>query len=328
MAQYSLVDRIENDSVEMRDAYTEALIGVAESNEDVVALDADLMRALGIMPFAQRFPERTVDCGIMEACMYSAAAGLSLEGKIPFAHTFGVFSTRRAYDQIYISCAYSGLNVKVVGSDPGVTAAINGGTHMAFEDIGTMRSIPNMTVIEPTDAVMMKNIVRQISDIYGMHYIRLVRKSVPKIYSPDSDFTIGKANLLRKGRDVSVFASGILVAEALAAAEKLHGEGIEARVYDMFTIKPIDMAAVLEAAAETGAIVTAENHSILNGLGSAVAEALVEHTPVPMERVGVKDQFGEVGPREYLQTKFHLKSEDIYTACKNVVARKEDGKKT
>ncbi len=281
------------------------------------------MRAVGTRPFQDAFPERTVNCGIMEATMYSMCAGLSTIGKIPFAHTFGVFSTRRAYDQIFVSCVYSRHNVKVVGSDPGVTAALNGGTHMPFEDVGIMRGFPTVTVIEPTDNVMMRDMVFQLADLYGVQYIRLVRRNVPRIYEDGSTFEIGRANHLREGRDVAVFASGIMVAEALRAAEMLSQEDISLDVYDMFTIKPVDKEAVLNAAAKCGAIVTAENHSIYNGLGSAVAEVLVENAPVPMKRVGVKDELGEVGPREYLQKRFGLTAEAICEAVREVMARKK-----
>lgn len=323
MTGYEILDEtIQSDPVEMRKAYTETLMEIAEKDENIVAMDADLMRAMGILPFAAKFPERTIDCGIMEGAMFSIASGLSMEGKIPFAHTFGVFTSRRACDQIYLSCAYAGLNVKVIGSDPGVTAAINGGTHMAFEDVGIFRVIPGMTIIEPTDSVMMRDMIRQVGKEYGMYYLRLVRKSVPKIYQDDSRFTIGRANLLRKGKDIAIFAAGIMVAESLEAAKQLANEGIDVRVYDMFTIKPIDKEAIIEAAKETGAIVTAENHNVINGLGSAVAEVLAEKFPVPMKRIGVQDSFGEVGPRSYLQERFHLTAADVVYACKEVLARK------
>lgn len=319
---FKLMDTITTDPVEMRKVYTDTLIELAKDNRDIVALDCDLMRAMGTFSFSEAYPEQTVNCGIMEQAMYSVSAGLSIMGKIPFAHTFGVFSTRRACDQIFISCAYSGLNVKIVGSDPGVTAAINGGTHMPFEDVGIMRGIPNAVVIEPTDNAMMRDMVIQLSKLYGVQYIRLVRRSVPRIYADGSAFTIGKANHLRSGGDAAVFAAGILVAEALKAADMLAQEGISIDVYDMFTIKPIDREAVEAAARKCGAIVTAENHSIYNGLGSAVSEVLCETYPVPCVRVGVNDEFGEVGPREYLQERFGLTAEKICQAVKKAQAMK------
>lgn len=323
MEQYKLMPQIAMDTVEMRKVYTQTLIEEAKVNPDIVVLDCDLMRAMGTFPFLEEYPERTVNCGIMEATMYSVCAGLSTMGKVPFAHTFGVFSTRRACDQIFISCAYAGHNVKVIGSDPGVTAALNGGTHMPFEDVGIMRGIPGMTVIEPTDNAMMRDMVRQVSRIYGMHYMRLVRRSVPKIYQDGSTFVIGKANHLRAGNDAAIFASGIMVAEALHAAEQLKEQNIQVDVYDLFTAKPVDEEAILEAAGRCGAIVTAENHSVLNGIGSAVAEVVGGNRPVPVVRVGVQDEFGEVGPREYLQERFGLTAEKIIQAVKKAIAMKQ-----
>ena len=309
-------------SVEMRDAYVQAMIHLAEEDPNIVVLDADLMRAMNIFPFRDKFPNRAIDCGIMEASMFGIAAGLSSVGKIPFAHTFAAFCARRACDQIYVSCAYSGQNVKIIGSDPGVTAQLNGGTHMPFEDLGIMRAIPGMTVIEPTDSVMISDIVSQVSKIYGTHYIRLVRKTTPQIYTEGSTFEIGRANLLRKGTDVTIIAMGLLVSEALKAAEMLQQEGISACVYDMFTIKPLDTEALLSAAKATGAIVTAENHFISTGLAAAVSEYLSNSYPVPMEYVGVHDSFGEVGPLPYLQSRFGLTAAEISSACRRAIERK------
>ena len=215
------------DVSDMRTAYCDTLLELAEKDERIVALDADLMGAMGMKPFAKRFPARTVDCGIQEANMIGVACGLAVWGKIPFAHTFGPFCTRRACDQIFMSGAYNKANVKVVGSDPGITAAYNGGTHMPFEDMGIMRGIPTMTVVEPTDIVMLKDLLPQIADTYGMFYMRLVRKEVRKVYDEGSHFTIGKAAHLRDGSDVTIIASGYCVAEALDAARALRGQGWE-----------------------------------------------------------------------------------------------------
>lgn len=311
-----------NDVSDMRTAYCEALMELAEKNDKIVALDADLMSAMGMKPFAKKYPERTLDCGIQEANMIGVACGLSVWGKIPFAHTFGPFCTRRACDQIFMSGAYNKANVKVVGSDPGITAAYNGGTHMPFEDMGIMRGIPTMTVVEPTDIVMLKNLLPQIADQYGMFYMRLVRKGVRKVYEPGSTFKIGKAVQLRDGKDATIIASGYCVAEAISAARILHEQGIEARILNMFTWKPLDEDAVLKAAAETGAIVTAENHNIINGLGSAVSEVLARNLPTPVEMVGVQDEFGEVGPVSYLRERFGMTDTNIVEAVKKAVARK------
>lgn len=221
MDQVILAKENGNDVSDMRTAYCEAMVELAEKDSRIVAVDADLMSAMGMKPFAKQFPERTVDCGIQEANMIGVACGLSVWGKIPFAHTFGPFCTRRACDQIFMSGAYNKANVKVVGSDPGITAAYNGGTHMPFEDMGIMRGIPTMTVVEPTDIVMLKNLMPQIADTYGMFYMRLVRKGVRKVYEPGSTFTIGKAVHLREGKDVTIIASGYCVAEAISAAKIL-----------------------------------------------------------------------------------------------------------
>ena len=314
-------ESIRPESMEMRKAFCDELIAMAEKDPDVVVMDGDLMGAMGTKPFAAAFPKRTIDCGIQEANMVGVAAGLSAVGKIPFVHTFGPFITRRACDQVFMSGAYADLNVKLVGSDPGITAQINGGTHMPFEDMGIMRLIPGMTVLEPTDITMLRSVMRQMKDTYGMFYMRLVRKSCQKIYSDGSEFTIGKAVTLRKGRDVSIIASGFCVAEALKAADILAGEGIKAGVTDMFTWKPLDQEAC-RAAAQTGLVVTAENHNVIGGLGSAVAACLAGADPVPVEMVGVQDEFGEVGPLDYLARRFRLTADDIAAAVRRGLGRK------
>ncbi|MGI6181071.1 MAG: transketolase family protein [Agathobaculum sp.] len=320
--RYQLEEEIRNDPLEMRSVFCRTLVDMASENPDIVVLDADLMGAMGTKPFAEAFPEQTVDCGIQEANMIGVAAGLSAVGKIPFAHTFAPFCTRRACDQIFVSGAYAHLNVKIVGSDPGITAALNGGTHMPFEDMGIMRGIPTMTVLEPVDTVMLEDLMRQVAGIYGMHYMRLVRKTTKRIYREGSTFDIGKAVLLKDGTDVTIIASGFCVAEALQAAAVLETQGISARVLNIFTWKPIDTEAITRAAAETGAIVTAENHNVINGLGSAVAETLCKGRPVPMEMVGVQDEFGEVGQVDYLADRFGLTEKYITAAVQKVLARK------
>ena len=310
------------DVSDMRTAYCESMLELAAKDDRIVALDADLMGAMGMKPFAKEYPERTFDCGIQEANMIGTACGLSVWGKIPFAHTFGPFCTRRACDQIFMSGAYNKANVKVVGSDPGITAAYNGGTHMPFEDMGIMRGIPTMTVIEPTDIVQLKNLMPQIAENYGMMYMRLVRKGVRKVYEEGSTFEIGKAAQLTEGSDVTIIASGFCVAEALDAVEKLKEEGISVRLLNMFTWKPLDEEAVLKAAEETGAIVTAENHNVINGLGSAISELLAKKNPTIVEMVGVQDEFGEVGPVDYLRERFGLTDEKIIEAVHKALERK------
>lgn len=306
----------------MREAYCEIMMSLAASNKNIVALDADLISSSGMKKFFEAYPDRAFQCGIAEANMIGVAAGLSLVGKIPFAHTFGPFASRRVCDQIFISAAYAKLNVRIIGSDPGVTAAYNGGTHMPFEDMGVLRSIPQITLIEPTDPVMLTDIVRQLTDLYGVYYIRMVRKNAIGIYEESSIFEIGKGNQLRNGTDVTIVASGIMVAEALKAAEILADAGVSARVVDMFTWKPMDVELVAKCAEETGAIVTAENHNIFGGLGAAVSEACVKTVPVPIEMVGIKDQFGQVGTEDYLRKAYNLTAEAIVDAAKKVIERK------
>jgi len=250
------------------------------------------------------------------------AAGLSVTGKVPYVHTFGVFASRRVADQVFISAGFAKANIRIIGSDPGITASFNGGTHMPFEDMGMLRCIPGITVIEPTDSVMLADMIRQLKDTYGVYYIRLSRKNAVQVYEEGSTFTIGKAALVREGTDVSILATGICVADARTAAETLAKEGISARIVNMFTVKPVDRDEIEKCARETGCIVTAENHNIIGGLGSAVAEALVETCPVPMERVGVQDQFGEVGSVEYLKERFKLTPEEIVRKAKIAIARK------
>ena len=307
---------------EPRKQFCETLLAIAAEDERLVVLDADLMNAAGTIPFRNAYPERTFDCGVQEANMIGVAAGLSARGFIPFTHTFGPFAARRACDQIYMSCAYAKQNVKVVGSDPGITAALNGGTHMPLEDMGIMSTIPEVTVVEPCDAVAVGKVTRLAKDTFGTWYIRLVRKEAVPVYDEETEFTVGKANLLKDGKDVTIIAMGYLVAEALKAAEKLEAEGISARVLDMWCLKPLDEEAVLAAAKETGAIVTAENHNVINGLGSAVASLLAKKCPTPMEMVGVHDEFGEVGKLPYLAQRFKLTADEIIANVKEVLARK------
>jgi len=318
----ALVEQRVKEPKEMRNVYCETLMELADINKNVVVLDADLMNSMGMTKFAKAYPQRTFNVGVQEANMIGVAAGLSATGKIPFAHSFGPFATRRCFDQLFLSCAYAKLNVRVVGSDPGVTAAFNGGTHMPFEDMGIVRNIPGVTILEPVDATMLTSLLKQTADMYGVFYIRLLRKNAIKIYQDDVTFEIGKGITLKDGHDVTIIASGILVDDALTAAQELEKQGVSARVVNIFTLKPIDKDLIVQCAAETGAIVTVENHSIINGLGSAVAEVVVENITVPMERMGVNDTFGEVGPQDYLKQRFCLTSENIVAKVNKVLARK------
>ncbi|MDD3168946.1 MAG: transketolase family protein [Eubacteriales bacterium] len=306
----------------MRDVYCNALMQEAEKNPKIVAVDADVMHSLGTLEFHRKFPERSINCGIQEANAVGVSAGLSVTGFIPFFHTFSTFATRRVYDQVFLSCAYSGLNVKLIGGDAGVTTAVNGGTHMPFEDMGIMRNIPGMTVIEPSDSTMLKSLVPQMADHYGNFYMRMCRRNMIKIYEDSSVFEIGKATVLKDGADVTVIANGIMVYEALKAYEMLREKNIHARVVDMFTMKPVDEACIVESAEKTGAVVTAENHNIINGLGSAVSEVLSEQCPVPLERVGVRDEFGEVGEQQFLMNRFRITAAEICEKAMKAIERK------
>lgn len=317
-----LIDTPVLDDMEMRAAYCDALIRAAEKDPRIVAVDADVQYSMGTKRFYDRFPDRGINCGIMEAHAVSMCAGMSATGLIPYFHAFGTFVTRRAFDQIFLSCAYQKLNVKFVGGDAGVTAAMNGGTHMPFEDIGIMRTIPGITIIEPADTAMYNEAVQYMADTYGVFYMRSCRRKVMRIYRKDAVFTVGKANVLREGGDVAIIACGIMVYEALRARGMLERKGISATVIDMHTIKPLDEETLLGAAMKCGAVVTAENHNAVGGLGSAVAEALSEKRPVPLERVAVFESFGEVGTQDYLQKRFHLTAEDIAEKAVKCVRRK------
>lgn len=318
-----LADKNDIEKIDMRDIYCKQIVKMIKEDPRVYALDADLLSSIGLGGFQKEMTDRIIDCGIQEANMVGVAAGMSATGLIPFLHTFGVFATRRVYDQVFLSCGFSKWNVKIVGSDPGITATYNGGTHMPFEDAGIMRNIPGITILEPTDGSMLENIIPQVKNSYGLHYIRLTRRGSRKVYNEGSEFDIGKAVEICDGKDVTIIACGFCVAEAINAAEILTEKGVSARVVDMFTIKPVDKESVIRAAKETGAIVTAENHSIINGLGSVVAEVLGENMPVPLERVGVKDEYGEVGDVEYLAKRFGIKAENIADAALRATSRKK-----
>ena len=310
------------DEREVRQTMAAGLVSAAAKDDRIVVLDADLMSCHSTKCFLEAYPERFINVGIAEANLIGVAAGMAAFGKIPFAFSFAPFATRRCYDQIFISVAYSKLPVKIVGSDPGVMAEANGGTHMPFEAMSIMRAIPHMVCFEPTDATMLEKALPEIIDYPGAVYIRMFRKKAEKIYDDSLEFKLGKAVTLKDGGDVTLIASGIMVARALKAADELKEAGIDARVLNIHTWKPIDEDAIVSAAKDTGAIVTCENHTTAGGLGSAVAEVAAEKCPVPMEFVGVKNSFGEVGKEAYLSEKFGLTVSDIVAAAKRAVARK------
>lgn len=311
------------DEREMRQTLAGALVERAKTDDRIVVIEADLMSCHATKVFKQEFPERFVNVGIAEQNMIGIAAGMSTMGKIPFAYSFGPFATRRCYDQIFISVAYARQNVKIVGTDPGVLAEYNGGTHMPFEDMALMRAIPHMVCFEPVDATMLEKAVDQIVDYQGAVYIRLQRKKAEKVFDDTLNFELGKAIKIKDGKDVTLIASGIMVARAIEAAELLKEDGISARVVNIHTWKPIDKDAIIKCAKETSAIVTCENHNVCNGLGSAVAEVVCQNSPVPMRLVGVKDEFGQVGKNAYLSEQYHITTQDIVEAAREVVKNKQ-----
>lgn len=319
---YQVKSVFEKEAREMRAVYCQTLQELARENDRICILDADLVGSSGVKPFFQEFPDRAVDCGIQENNMIGVAAGLSAAGMIPFAHSFGPFASRRCVDQIFISCAYAKANVRIVGSDPGVTAAYNGGTHMPFEDMGTLMSIPKITLVEPTDSVQLRWLLQTLEKEYGVYYIRLLRKNAVGVFEEDSQFQLGRFARLREGADAAVVCSGIMVGEALKAAALLEGEGVQIAVLNAFTWKPMDDETLAEYARSCGCVVTAENHNILGGLGSAVANSLSRSCPVPVEMVGVEDAFGEVGTEDFLRRRFDLTAEHIVRAVRAAMARK------
>jgi len=308
--------------VAMREAFGKALLEMGRINKDIVVLDADLASSTKITYFAEEFPERFFQCGIAEQNMIGVAAGLAACGKIPFAASFAVFVSRRPADQVAISVAYPGLNVKIIGAYTGLFNGRTGASHMAVEDISIMRAIPGIIVIDPADAVETAGAVRAIAEYEGPVYMRETRDGWPDVFDDDYRFEIGKASEVRNGDDVSIIAAGVMTSEAITASKKLKEEGIGARVINMSTIKPIDEEAIIKAASETGAIVTVENHNIYGGLGSAVAEVLGENYPVPMQRIGIRDVLNESGTNRELLDKFGMSSGHIMESVKSVIERK------
>lgn len=310
------------DTFEMREIYCQSLIEEAKTNKDIVVVEADLMNCIKTGPFKKEYPDRFFNVGIAEANMVGVSAGLATCGKIPFCSSFGTFATRRCFDQVFISVAYSKQNVKIVGTDPGICAEINGGTHMPLEDMGIMRGIPDMLCVEPTDSTMLKALMPQIIAYKGATYIRLQRKKAETVYQKGEKFDLFKAKKIASGKDATIIASGIMVSKALQAREELKKQGLDVGVLNVFTWKPIDKEAIIECAKESGAIVVAENHNVHNGLYSAVSEVIVANKPVPMESVAVMDEFGEVGKMPYLAKKFHITEDDIVEKTLKVIGRK------
>lgn len=300
----------------------EQIIRMAEQDPDVVYLDADLMSCIGTLNWAKAHPDRGINCGVAEANMIGVACGLASQGFKPIVHTFGPFASRRCFDQLFLSGGYAGNDITVIGTDPGVTATMNGGTHMPFEDVALYRLIPGSTVIDISDPGSLGGILKQCINRPGLKYIRVGRKQLARIYEDGTTLPIGKGITLREGSDAVVFAAGVLLHEAMQAAEQLASEGISVAVVDMFTVHPIDKDCVIEYAKKTGAVVVAENHSRHGGLYNAVLEVMGENCPVPAACVAVEEAFGEVGQQDYLQKRFGLTAAHIVQQVKRVVKRK------
>ena len=305
-----------------KDVLSQLIPRLAQHDDDVIYLDADLMSTIGTAKWAKEHPERAINCGVAEANMAGIAAGLSSAGFKPIMHTFGPFASRRCFDQIFLSGGYAGNSVTVIGTDPGVCAAFNGGTHMPFEDVALYRTIPGSMVFDITDTAMLESVVEQCKDIHGIKYLRVGRKNSPKVYADSQKFDLGKGIVLRDGKDVTIAACGIMTAKALEAADVLAKEGVSAAVIDMFTIKPLDEDLLISFAKKTGAVVTAENHNKIGGLYSACAAALAKQLPTPLECVAVEDEFGEVGPQDYLEERFGLTVSRIAQKARTAVKRK------
>jgi len=307
-----------------RDGFGKALLALGEENKKVVVLSADLTESVRAHWFREKYPDRFVSHGVAEQDMISAAAGLALTGKIPFACTFGAFASGRAWDQVRVSVAYMNLNVNIAGSHGGISVGEDGATHQAIEEIALMRIIPNMTVVVPCDYLETRKATIALAEMVGPAYIRFGRSAVPMFTKEDTPFEIGKAQIFHEGNDVAIVACGLMVWEALLAADALEKEnGISVRVINNSSIKPMDVETITEAARECGCMVTAEEHQVHGGMGSAVAEITAKNYPVPIEFIGIKDRFGESGEPEELQEKFGLTWKEIYKTALNVIERKK-----
>ena len=306
--------------MDMREIYCNTLIEAAKTNEKIMVVEADLMKATGTGDFKAAYPNRFVDVGVAEANLIGVSSGLSNMGKIPFAATFGCFASRRAFDQFFLSANYAKLNVKLVGTDPGVSAAFNGGTHMPFEDLALMQTVPNLTICEPCDSVSLEKTIYNLIDHYGCSYMRLQRKGSLTIYEKDEKFELGKGKVLKDGTDVTIVALGfVMVPEALKAASMLEKEGISAAVIDPICVKPLDKELILHYASKTKHIISAENHQVGGGLGSAISNLLALKRPTKMRMIGIQDEFGQVGTLDYLKEYYKLNAKDIYKQAKELL---------
>jgi transketolase len=307
-----------------RDAYGRALARLGKTRGDIVVLDADISKSTKTCYFAGEFPERFFNVGIAEQNMLGIAAGLATMGKIPFVSTYAVFAAMRACEQIRTSICYPCLNVKIAASHGGLTPGNDGATHQGTEDMGILRTIPNMTIVMPADRFATEKLVERVVDYKGPVYLRLTRDPVPDVYSGAEDFEIGRAKLVLEGSDVTIIAIGDMLITALNAAWILRGRGVGAEVIDMHTLKPLDVRTLGESLGKTGAAVTVEDHNILNGLGSAVAEYICENEPMPLIRIGVNDTFAESGEYRELVKKYHMSEDDVAAAAMRAISMKRD----
>lgn len=303
--------------MEFRKALVNSLMNIMEKDDKVCILDADLSKPNGTKPLYEKFPNRCFNVGIAEANMVGVAAGLSAYGYKPIVLSFAPFVTRRVCDQIAVSVAYAKQNVKIIGTDPGICAELNGGTHMSFEDIAVLRSIPDMLIYDAVDSVQLPQAIEQILNYNGPAYIRMPRKMSLEIFDEQYKYQIFKSDIVKKGKDVTIIASGIMVNESLKAIEKLENEGISVELISANTIKPLDKETILESIKKTNHVVTCENHNLIGGLYSAISEMLCKEYPIKIDSVGVNDQFGQVGKYDELLKEYKLSSEDIYNAVKN-----------
>lgn len=300
----------------MREVLANTLQTLMENDERIIVMDADLATANGTFGLRNIFPERAIDVGISEANMASMAAGMSAYGMKPYIVTFTAFASRRICDQLAISCAYARQNVKIIATDAGVTAQTNGGTHMSLEDIGIVRSIPGIVVLEMVDGLQLKKALPVINEYEGVVYVRMVRKDTPDVFDENYEFDLFKGTIVKSGKDLTIIASGIMVNEALQAEKELQDAGIDAEIIAIHCIKPIDKEIIINSAKKTGKVVTLENHNVHGGLFSAVAEVLAENYPVPVKAIGIKDHFGEVGSTRFLMEKYGLTKDDILREAK------------
>ncbi|MCI8842666.1 MAG: transketolase family protein [Oscillospiraceae bacterium] len=309
--------------MEMRQVLNAGLKQLMAENENIVLLEADLGKANGTWDIRESYPSRVFEAGIAEQHMVSMAAGMASYGLIPFCGTFTPFATRRACDQIAVSVCYARMNVKIIGTDEGIAAEVNGATHMSFEDISVVRAIPNLLIFSPADNEELRQALPELAAYDGPVYLRMQRKVIPDIHTENYKFDLFKVDTVKDGSDVSIFCmGGILPTEVMKAVDILAAEGIDAAFINVHTLKPLDEAGVLASLEKTGCAVTCDNHNILGGLGSAIAELTAKKAPVPVEMIGVQDRFGEVGYMPYLKKTLHMTAEDIAAAARRAVARK------